>query len=151
MFSSAARCVVMHSCLLLMSCCLQVLARSEDGSQYPCCTFVAPLQLGRQLSTPRHAARFVSLLHRREEVEAAGSAATGVSTFLASGGAALGVVDGATGCWCSLHTVLASKSASHVSAVVEGERKNTALPEGLMERALLVGPALQDDWPGMGS
>lgn len=45
---------------------LQVLARGEDGAQYPTPCFVQPLQLGRALSTPRSAARFVALLQRRD-------------------------------------------------------------------------------------
>lgn len=40
----------------------QVLARCEDGGQYPVCTWLAPLQLGRSIATPRQAHRFVSLL-----------------------------------------------------------------------------------------
>jgi hypothetical protein len=37
----------------------QVLATAEDGSQYPVCCFVRPLQLGRELGSAREAARWV--------------------------------------------------------------------------------------------
>ena len=85
---------------------MQVMARCEDGSQYPSTTFLAPLQLGRLLPTPRHAARFVSLLRRREDEEEAGIGVLG--------GAGAGLADGASGCWSLPHTMLASRSASRV-------------------------------------
>jgi len=77
------------------------MARCEDGHLWPSPTFLAPLQLGRQLPTPRHAARFVSLLRRREDEEEAGIGVLG-------GG---GLTDGVSGCWSLPHTVLSSRSA----------------------------------------
>ena len=89
--------------------CLQVLSLCEDGCRYPSTTFLAPLQLGRSLPSPRHAARFVSLLRRREEDD---------GTVAGLGGGGLADVSG--GCWSLLHTVLASGSASKVSVQQSG-------------------------------
>ena len=78
----------------------QVLATAEDGSQHPVCSFVRPLQLGRLLGGAREAARFVSLLRRREDLAPLPTA--GQSEVAE--------------CWCLLHTVLASGSATKVRA-----------------------------------
>ncbi|KXZ45045.1 hypothetical protein GPECTOR_59g653 [Gonium pectorale] len=75
---------------------IKVLAAGEDGSQYPVCCFVRPLQLGRGLASAREAARFVSLLRRREDLTAL---PTGGQSEVAE-------------CWCLLHTVLASGTAT---------------------------------------
>ncbi|GLC75661.1 Centrosomal protein of 76 kDa [Pleodorina starrii] len=75
---------------------IKVLATGEDGSQYPVCCFVRPLQLGRALANAREAARFVSLLRRREDLAA-----------LPSGG-----LSEVAECWCQLHTVLAAGTAT---------------------------------------
>lgn len=75
---------------------IKLLATAEDGSQYPACCFIKPLQLGRLLATPHEASRFVSLLRRREDLG-----------LLPTGGQAE-VME----CWCSLHTVLASGTAT---------------------------------------
>lgn len=87
----------------------QVLATGEDGSQYPVCCFVRPLQLGRRLANPRQAARFVGLLRRREDEEAA--AGTGLAGLPGARGGGLGEM---AECWCCLHTVLASGAAVKV-------------------------------------
>lgn len=79
----------------------QLLATAEDGSQYPSCCFVKPLQLGRLLASAREAARFVSLLRRREDL---GLLPTGGQAEVAE-------------CWCNLHTVLASGTATKVEWV----------------------------------
>ncbi|GLI65761.1 hypothetical protein VaNZ11_009376 [Volvox africanus] len=75
---------------------IKVLAVGEDGSQYPVCCFVRPLQLGRTLANAREVARFVSLLRRREDLVA-----------LPTGGQSE-----VTECWCMLHTILASGTAT---------------------------------------
>ncbi|KAL3149182.1 Centrosomal protein of 76 kDa [Trebouxia sp. C0010 RCD-2024] len=67
---------------------MRLTASGEDGRQRSCCAFVRPLQLGRSLSTPREAARFVALL-----------------TLKQGGG-------GADEVWSSLHTVLEACQAS---------------------------------------
>ncbi|KAG2497285.1 hypothetical protein HYH03_004868 [Edaphochlamys debaryana] len=81
---------------------IKVLATGEDGSQYPVCCFVRPLQLGRGLANAREAARFVSLLARREDLQ-----------VLPPGGQSE-----AGECWCLLHTILASGSAVKEEAAV---------------------------------
>ncbi|KAG2443442.1 hypothetical protein HXX76_001800 [Chlamydomonas incerta] len=75
---------------------IKVLATAEDGSQHPVCSFVRPLQLGRLLGSAREAARFVSLLRRREDLAPLPTA--GQSEVAE--------------CWCLLHSVLASGSAT---------------------------------------
>ena len=51
--------------------------------QRPVCTFVRVLRAGRLLDTPRHAARFVSLLPRaRSEAVGGGKYATAICLFL---------------------------------------------------------------------
>lgn len=85
----------------------QVLARAEDGSQHPSCSFVRPLQLGRAVPTPLHAARLVALLRRRDDdAESLSAAVLGPGSESAAAAAAQ------SECWCCLHTVLASRSAS---------------------------------------
>ncbi|KAG2443237.1 hypothetical protein HYH02_009310 [Chlamydomonas schloesseri] len=76
---------------------IKVLATAEDGSQHPVCSFVRPLQLGRRLASAAEAARLVSLLRRREDLAPLPTA---------------GQSEVATECWCLLHTVLASGSAT---------------------------------------
>lgn len=81
---------------------VKVLARGEDGSQYPVTAFVRPLQLGRALPTARHAARYVSLLQRRDLDQSLDH--PGATTSAAAAAAAE--------CWCSLHTVLTCRGGS---------------------------------------
>eukprot|EP00741_Cyanophora_paradoxa_P012378 tig00020610_g11960.t1 len=51
----------------------KIFAPSEDGAQRPVVSFVRPLRAGRLLDSPRHAARFVSLLPvAREEAVGGG-------------------------------------------------------------------------------
>ncbi|KXZ45051.1 hypothetical protein GPECTOR_59g659 [Gonium pectorale] len=85
---------------------IKVLAAGEDGSQYPVCCFVRPLQLGRGLASAREAARFVSLLRRREDLTAL---PTGGQSEVAE-------------CWCLLHTVLASGTATKRRRLPDGSR-----------------------------
>ena len=88
---------------------IKVLARCEDGVQYPVCSYIAPLRLGRFLPSPRSAARFVSLLHRREEEEEAHS--------LSLTGLGFGVGESSS-CWCLLHTILSTGCASKEEAAL---------------------------------
>ncbi|KAG1655264.1 hypothetical protein FOA52_014589 [Chlamydomonas sp. UWO 241] len=91
---------------------VKVLARCEDGAQYPACTFVAPLQLGRAVATPRQAHRFVSLLRPRELSD---------EDLRGGGGGGMGMAGdggGGGGVWCLLPTVLASGSASKEEAAL---------------------------------
>jgi len=76
---------------------VKVLAYGEDGLQRPVCGFVRPLRLGRLLTTPREAARWVALLARKEEQ---------VETAI------LGGVSKPVEAWSNLHSVLASGMAS---------------------------------------
>lgn len=46
---------------------VKLLAPGEDGVQRPTPSYIRPLQLGRSLSTPAQAVRFVALLHARQE------------------------------------------------------------------------------------
>jgi centrosomal protein CEP76 len=41
---------------------VKVFAQTEYGMDLPMCSFVRPMRAGRLLDSPRHAARFVSLL-----------------------------------------------------------------------------------------
>ena len=92
---------------------VKVIARCEDGIQYPVCCFLAHLRLGRQLPSPRHAARFVSLLRKREDDEEE-------RRLLLPGltGGSLAFGSETSSCWCLLHTTLSSGSASKEEAAV---------------------------------
>ena len=69
---------------------VKIFAQDEGGRSHPVCAYVRPLRAGRLLDSPRHAARFVSLI----PFERASS--------VGSGGACAEV-------WSSLHTMLSRK------------------------------------------
>lgn len=105
---------------------LQVLAHGEDGVQRPVCAYVRPLRLGRSLSSAREAARWISLLARREDQvpppppSLRWEAPRGNGVAEAVSLPALPQVDAAifggtsrpAEAWSSLHTVLVTRSAS---------------------------------------
>lgn len=88
----------------------QLLATREDGAQAPACSFLRPLQLGRCLASAREAARFVSLLRPREDL---------MLLPQGGGGGGGGGGDGAD-VWGSLHTLLATGSATKVGRAHPG-------------------------------
>ncbi|GAX75102.1 hypothetical protein CEUSTIGMA_g2546.t1 [Chlamydomonas eustigma] len=97
---------------------VKVIARCEDGCQYPACTYLSPLQLGRYFPTPRHAARFVSLMRRREDEEEGGTASVLTMMGGGAGGSTGGLMESSTGCWSLLHSTLVAGSATKEEAAL---------------------------------
>lgn len=52
---------------------VKIFAQNECGASKPVVTFITPINTGRLLDSPRHAARFVSLIKHEEECSMFGS------------------------------------------------------------------------------
>ena len=77
---------------------VKVFAPDEVGVNHPVCAYVCPLRAGRLLDSPRHAARFVSLI----PFEKASS---------------IGSTSSSTEMWCRLHSMFAQKKGVSIQQI----------------------------------